>query len=376
MLTSPLISSSSASRATDDPILFGVANESMERILKATIATPEIGALVKGTVIAKSRLAVYVDVPPFGTGLIFGREYLNARDLIKEVKIGDHITAKVVLPEGEEGYLELSLKEAKQALLWSDAKKAVDGKLIYDLIVKEANKGGLILEWQGIEGFLPASQLKTDHYPKVPDGDKVKIMEELKRLVGETISVYVIGADPKDNKLIFSEKSGEGKSRKEIIDQYGLGDTVAGEVTGIVDFGVFVKLEEGFEGLIHISEINWSLVENPRDHFKVGEKVEAKVIEIKDGKVSLSVKALKTNPWVEAENKYKKGDEVKGVVIKYNKHGALVSLEEGVAGLVHISEFKDEDGLRRTLELGKTYRFKINLFDAKNQKLTMSPIKG
>ena len=345
----------------------------MDGIFRMSMAIPEIGALVKGTVIAKNRLAVYIDVPPFGTGLIFGREYLNARDLIKEVKIGDHVTAKVILPEGENGYIELSLKEAKQALLWTDAKKAVEGKVSYELVVKEANKGGLIMEWQGIEGFLPASQLKADHYPKVPDGDKMKIREELKHLVGEKLSVYVIGADPKDNKLIFSEKSGDGKSRKEIIEQYNLGDAVTGEVTGTVDFGVFVKLEEGFEGLIHISEIDWSLVENPRDYFKVGELVRAKVIEIKDGKISLSVKALKTNPWVEAENKYKKGDEVKGVVIKYNKHGALVSIEEGVAGLVHISEFKSEDELRRTLELGKTYHFKINLFDAKNQKLTMSP---
>ncbi|MFH1170105.1 MAG: S1 RNA-binding domain-containing protein [Candidatus Vogelbacteria bacterium] len=352
-----------------------IPSEPMERILKNTPFMPEVGALVKGTVIGKNRLAVYVDVPPFGTGLIFGREYLNARDLIKEVKVGDYITAKVILPEGEDGYIELSLKEAKQALLWSDAKKAIDGKESYDLFVKEANKGGLILEWQGIEGFLPASQLKTEHYPKVPDGDKLKIMDELKRLVGEKLSVYVIGADPKDNKLIFSEKSGEGKSRKEIIEQYALGDTVIGEVTGIVDFGVFVKLEEGFEGLVHISEIDWALVENPRDRFKVGEKIKAKIIEIKEGKISLSVKALKTNPWIDAESKYKKGDEVKGVIIKHNKHGALVSLEEGVAGLSHISEFKGEDDLRRTLELGKTYCFKINLFDAKNQKLTMSLVK-
>lgn len=347
----------------------------MDRILKDTLVLPEVGALVQGTVIGKNKLAVYVDVPPFGTGLIFGREYLNARDLIKEVKVGDQVTAKVVLPEGEEGYMELSLKEAKQALMWTDAKKAIDGKESYELVVKEANKGGLILEWQGIEGFLPASQLKAEHYPKVPDGDKMRIMEELKRLVGEKLSVYVIGADPKDNKLIFSEKTGEGKSRKEIIEQYALGDTVTGEVTGIVDFGVFVKLEEGFEGLVHISEIDWSLVENTRDRFKVGEKIKAKVIEIKDGKISLSIKALKTNPWIEAESKYKKNDEVKGVVIKYNKHGALVSIEEGVAGLVHISEFKSETELRQALELGKTYHFKINLFDAKNQKLTMSLVK-
>ena len=169
-----------------------ISNGLMDRILKSTISIPEIGALVEGTVIGKSRLCVYVDVPPFGTGLIFGREYLNARDLIKEIKIGDHITAKVVLPEGEDGYMELSLKEAKQALMWSDAKKAFDGKLSYELVVKEANKGGLILEWQGIEGFLPASQLKSEHYPKVPDGDKMKIMEELKRFVCEKLSERTI----------------------------------------------------------------------------------------------------------------------------------------------------------------------------------------
>ena len=237
-----------------------IITDEMERVLKTTVAMPEVGALVKGTVIGKNRLMVYVDVPPFGTGLIFGREYLNARELIKEIKLGDYITAKVILPEGENGYLELSLKEAKQALLWSDARKAVEGKVSYELVVKEANKGGLILDWQDLEGFLPASQLKPEHYPKVPDGDKMKIMDELKRLVGEKLTVYLIVADPKDNKLIFSEKSDEGKSRKEIIEQYGLGDTVTGEVTGIVDFGVFVKLEEGFEGLVHISEIDWSLV--------------------------------------------------------------------------------------------------------------------
>jgi small subunit ribosomal protein S1 len=116
-----------------------------------------------------------------------------------------------------------------------------------------------------------------------------------------------------------------------------------GEVTGIVDFGVFVKIEEGLEGLVHISEIDWSLVEDPKQLFKVGQKVKVKIIEIKDGKVSLSMKALKTNPWTESAKKYKKDDVVSGVIIKYNKHGALASIEEGIAGLVHISEFGSED---------------------------------
>ena len=317
-------------------------------------------------------MSLYVEIIPFGTGIIFGREYLNARDVIKKVNIGDLVTAKVVALEGEEGYFELSLKEAKQALVWSDAEKAIKSKAVFDVMVKDANKGGLIMEWQGIDGFIPASQLKADHYPRVTDGDKDKIADELKKLVGKMLSVSIITADPRENKLIFSEKNQDNKAKKTLIEKYSLGDIVDGEVTGAVDFGIFIKVEDGLEGLVHISEIDWSLVENPRDVFKVGEKVKAKIIEIKDDKISLSIKALKTNPWSEAEKKYKRGEIVKGVVIKYNKHGALISIEEGVAGLVHISEFKTEEELRKTLELGKTYTFTINLFEPRNQKMTLS----
>jgi ribosomal protein S1 len=147
---------------------------------------------------------------------------------------------------------------------------------------------------------------------------------------------------------------------------------VEGVVTGIVDFGIFVKVEEGLEGLVHISEIDWALVEDLKKMFKVGDKVKVKIIDIKDGKISLSIKALKENPWIEAGKKYKKDDTVKAVIIKFNKHGALASIEEGVAGLVHISEFGNEAKLREALELGKTYSFKITLFDSKEQKMALS----
>lgn len=343
----------------------------MDEVFKTSPERPRANTLVRGIVIGKAKMAVYVDVPPFGTGIIFGREYLNARDIVKEIALGDEISAKVIETEGNGGYIELSLKEAKQALVWAEAKKAIETNALFELPIKNANKGGLMVDWQGMDGFIPASQLKTDHYPKVPEGNKELIMEELKKLIGTKLELYLIAADPKEGKLIFSEKAVGSKSRKEIVSKYNLGDTVAGEVAGVVDFGIFVKLEEGFEGLVHISEIDWSLVENPRDFYKPGDKIEAKVIEIKDDKVSLSIKALKRNPWFDAEGKYKRGDIVKGVVIKHNKHGALVSVEEGVAGLVHISEFASEEALRQALELGKTYTFTINLFDAKNQKMTL-----
>lgn len=341
--------------------------------LLSKIATPPSqGDMIEGEVVAIDKGAVYVDMSPFGTGIIYGREFINSRDVIKKVSIGDTVSATVVDIDGLKGYMELSLKEARQALVWGEADKAILEKAVLELPVIEANKGGLILSWQGIYGFLPASQLKTEHYPRVPDGDKDKIFDELKKLVGEKLSVTIIAADPKEGKLIFSERDPQEKDRGEIVEKYSLGDELEGEVTGVVDFGVFVKIEENLEGLVHISEMDWSLVEDPKALYKPGDKIKVKIIEIKDGKISLSIKAMKPNPWVEAEKKYKKGQKVDGVIIKYNKHGALASVEEGIAGLVHISEFKDEEELRETLELGKNYSFTVTLFDPKDQRMALS----
>ncbi|MBP9771867.1 MAG: S1 RNA-binding domain-containing protein [Candidatus Pacebacteria bacterium] len=333
---------------------------------------PLSGDIIAGKVLALHKNSVFVDLPPFGTGIIYGREYSNARDMIKNIAIGDEVTGTIIDVNNADGYIELSLKEARQALIWGEAEKAVKEKKQFSLIVKEANKGGLILEWQGIAGFLPASQLTADHYPRVDGGDKERILEELQRLVGKPLTVALITADPKEGKLIFSEKGIVEKDKEVLVGRYNVGDEVEGEVTGIVDFGIFIKIENGLEGLAHISELDWGLVEDPRKIFTVGEKLRAKVIEVKDGKVSLSVKALKENPWVSAGKKYAKDDVVEAVVIKYNKHGALASIEEGVAGLVHVSEFESIEKLRAALELGKSYTFKINVFDPKEQRMTLS----
>ena len=344
---------------------------SIGKMLDKAELPPQVDALVEGPVISIQKSSVYIDLTPFGTGIIYGREFINAKDIIKKINIGDVVKAKIVGTDNEEGYIELSLKEAKQALIWSEADKAIKSKIALELTVKEANKGGLILEWQGIAGFLPASQLKSEHYPRVEDSDKDKILKALKLLIGKRINVVMISALPKEGKLIFSEKDNNPEERKEIVGKYTVGDEMECVVAGIVDFGVFLKVEEGLEGLVHISEIDWGLVEDPRTMFKVGDKVKAKIIEIKDGKISLSIKALKENPWKEFENTLKKGDIVSGVVIKFNKHGALVSIKQGVAGLVHNSGFGSEEKLKKTLELGKTYNFQVTLFEAKDQRMTL-----
>ncbi len=344
----------------------------MGKLLTESKTPPSEGDIIEGPVINIDKTAVYVDLAPFGTGIIFGKEFLTARDIIRNINVGDTVAAKIVGSDNEDGYIELSLKEARQAIIWSEAETAIKNRTILNLPVTEANKGGLIIQWQGISGFLPASQLKPDHYPRVADGDKEKIFDELKKLVGKNLSVAIITASPKEGKLIFSEKSPGEKDKEKMTGKYAVGDEIEGEVTGVVDFGAFVKIEDNLEGLVHISEIDWSLVENPNAYVKVGQKIRAKIIDIKDGKISLSLKALKENPWVEAAKKYKKDMKVDGVIIKFNKHGALASIEEGVAGLVHVSEFGSEEKLRKNLELGKVYPFKITVFDAKEQKMALS----
>ncbi|KKW45375.1 MAG: RNA binding S1 domain protein [Candidatus Kaiserbacteria bacterium GW2011_GWA2_58_9] len=269
----------------------------MAELIGTAPKRPMLDDVVEGPVVAVGRARVFVDLHPFGTGIIYGREYLSARETLKNVNIGDTIAAKVVGEDNEEGYIELSLREARQALIWNEAEVAAQKKTAFELPVAEANKGGLIIEWNGLPGFLPASQLAPAHYPRVPDGDKDKIFAELKKLVGTRLEVVIITANPKEQKLIFSEKGTGSPERASLVEKYHVGDTVEGIVTGATEFGVFVKLEEGLEGLVHISEMDWALVENPKTRYKPGETVKVKVIEIKDDKVSLSIKTLVDDPW-------------------------------------------------------------------------------
>ncbi|RJQ30743.1 S1 RNA-binding domain-containing protein [Candidatus Parcubacteria bacterium] len=346
--------------------------------LMKTVPTPlpKLDDLVDGTVIGHENSTLFVDLSPIGTGIIYGREYNRAKDIVKNLQPGDKITVKIAELENERGYISLSLREAKQKLIWREAEELQKNKTALTLPVVEANKGGLVIDWNGIQGFLPTSQLRANHYPRVQDGNKDKIETELKKLVGEKLKVTIITSDQKENKLIFSEKNSDIEEIKEVVAKYKIGDIVEGEITGIVDFGVFIKIADNLEGLAHISELDWSLIDKPSSRFKVGEKVKAQIISIADGKISLSLKALKPDPWSEIKDKYNKGDIVKGVVIKFNKHGALASIEEGVAGLVHISGFKSETEMKQKLDLGKSYNFQITTYEPKEHKLTLVYLEG
>ena len=204
------------------------AQSPMHALIESSPIPPHEGDLIEGTVSAIGRARVYVELTPFGTGLIYGREFMNARDILRKVSVGDTIAAKIVDIGNEDGYIELSLKEARQALIWSEAESAQKKQTIMHLPVKEANKGGLIIEWQGIQGFLPASQLGAEHYPRVEDGDKDKILTALNDLVGKLLSVVIITADQKEGKLIFSEKGPQEKEEKEEkVSKYSVGEMLS-----------------------------------------------------------------------------------------------------------------------------------------------------
>src|SRR3989344_1344017 len=331
----------------------------MEELLKRIpVFLPRPGDLVEGKVIGRKGAKVFIDLGPAGSGIVFGRGFLSAREIIRNLKPGDKVAAKVVEIEGEDGCVELSLKEAGEDLIWKEAEELSRKKETLALPVLDANKGGLVLEWKKIKGFLPASQLKISHYPRVEGG--------------ENLNVTVIAIEPKEGKIIFSEKGAESEELRELAGKYQVGGEIEGEVTGVVDFGIFVKLEEGLEGLSHLSELDWSLVQNPNELFKVGERVRAKIIGIDSGRVSLSVKALKPDPWMQSRDKYKKGDIVEGKVLRFNKYGALVSIEEGIYGLSHVSEFGSDQKMRKKLKVGDKYPFQITLFEPNERRLTFA----
>lgn len=347
----------------------------MKNILKSQksfFQLPKVGDIVEGSVIGKESGVLYIDLNILGTGVVYGTEYFKVQDEIKKLKQGDKLVAKIIDVENDDGYRELSLKKAEEEKNWKYLQEKQASREVIDVKITDANKGGLMARIGDLDGFLPVSQLTPANYPRVEGGDKSRILQELKKFVGITMRVHILDADPKNNKLIFSEKSAESEAINSSLSKYKIDDVVEGEITGVVDFGAFIKFDPILEGLIHISELDWSLVEKPSDVIKIGDKVKAKIVDIaEDGKVSLSLKALKDNPWKDIEKKYKKGDKVDGEVTKLNSYGALVKLDNNIQGLIHISEFTSEEELKAQVKIDTKYKFEILSVDPEEHRISL-----
>lgn len=317
------------------------------------------GKEVEGKVIEKGQSVIYLDLSPWGTGVIYKGEMRGLTQDVKKIKINDIVKAKVINLENEDGFVELSLREIKNQKAWETLNEKFKNKQEVIGLITAANKGGLMIEVEGVKGFLPASQLSIEHYPRVEDGQEDKILRKLQKLIGSTLNVRIIDIDDTQQKLILSERAAHEDELKNVLANFKVGDIVDGEITGVVSFGAFVKFGDGLEGLIHISELGWKLIEQPKEVVKIGDKIKAKIIDISGTQVSLSMKALQENPWSKVGEKYTIGSNYKGIVTKLNPYGAFVYLDKDIHGLAHISQFGSREKMEKMLKIGQEYFFKI-----------------
>jgi small subunit ribosomal protein S1 len=296
------------------------------------------GEVVDGTVLIIKKHEVLIDLGPHGVGLVPRREIGFSRAL----EIGDPVTASIVDPELENGQVLLSLRKAAKDKGWDELVAKMESGEIIDVSPYDANRGGLLVEYDGVRGFLPVSQLSAEHYPRVGSSDKEEILQRLNSLINQMLKVRILDADRKANKLIFSEKEAVKEGLAARFEKLAIGDTVQGVATGVVDYGVFVNVE-GIEGLVHISEISWERVNNPNDYVKVGQTIEAKIIAIDKDRLSLSMKQLTKDPWMSEVDQFKSGDKVEGTVTRITPFGAFVQISPAVEALVHVSELGEGD---------------------------------
>ena len=327
------------------------------------------GEVVTGKVLSVKKHEVLIDLGAQGVGFVPRREVGFSRNISE----GDEVSASVVDTELENGMSLLSLRKAVKDRGWEEVSARLESGEVIDIQPYDANRGGLLVEYEGVRGFLPVSQLSAEHYPRVGSSDKDEILQRLNNLIGKTMKVRILDADRKSNKLIFSEKEAVKDGLAERFEKLAVGDQVEGVVTGVVDFGVFVNVE-GIEGLVHISEISWERVNNPSDYVKTGQTIKAKIIAIDKDRLSLSMKQLTQDPWLTEVQNFSKGDKVEGTVTRITPFGAFVQVSPAIEALVHISELGDSNNVdpEKVFTLNEPKEFVILDIDKENRKISLS----
>lgn len=333
-------------------------------------SVPKVGDTLKGKVLSVGRNEVRIDIDGLRTGVIRGPQLFAESAEYRNLKENTEVEATVTELENENGELELSFRTAGHARAWSKLEELRKTGEVVKARVKEANKGGLMVDLDGMDAFLPVSQLSQDHYPRVAGGDKNKILEKLREFVGQEIVVKVIDVNEKDEKLIVSEKAMGEESKAVSTDKFKVGEVVEGEVSAITAFGSFVKFD-GVEGLVHISELAWQRIDHPKDVVRIGDHVKAEIIQIDGKKIFLSMKRLQPDPWKNVAEKYKVGQIVTGKIVKVNPYGLFIELDPEIQGLAHVSELSNEqiEDVSKTFAIGDNREFEIVSIEATEHRL-------
>lgn len=353
----------------------------LDELLKdeSLFLVPKVGDTIKGRVLSTKGREIRIDIRGLTTGVVRGRELYAEAEAYKNIKDGDEVEATVVDAENENGEVELSFRYAGQQRAWKDLNELSSSGDAISVKVLDANKGGLIVRVNHVQGFLPVSQLAPEHYPRVAGGDKQKIFEKLRSFIGESMRVRVLDVHEDDGKLIVSEKAVWEEEQKNVIAQCRVGDVVAGDVSAVADFGAFVKFyptgsTTPLEGLVHISEIAWQRIDHPRDVLKINDNVRAEIIGIEGSKIFLSMKKLTEDPWKSVAKRYKVGEWVEGKIIKVNPFGFFVELDADIQGLAHVSELADKpvEDPTTLAKPGEVMKFRIVSVEPNEHRLGLS----
>ena len=345
------------------------------------------GDVVEGTVVRIDPDEILVDFGGKSEGVVSNRELMNRRgprdadDSRPELSVGDEVLVYVLQPESPEGHAVLSLRRAGLERKWRAMQERFDAGEIVEARVIDHNKGGLIVDL-GVRGFVPISQIVD--FPRRPRDEQPRdaaqeIAEKLQPFVGRTLRLKILEVNRKANRLILSEKVAlyeeRREKRDELFSSLETGQRVTGVVRSIAPFGVFVDLG-GIDGLVHKSELSWNKVNNPETAHQIGDEVEAEVIDINHerGRISLSIRRLQPDPWQESVAKYKIGDVIEGTVTKLVNFGAFVRVEEGLEGLIHISELSHQRVAHPgdVVQENQTVKLRIISLDSERHRLGLS----
>ncbi|HEY1168678.1 MAG TPA: 30S ribosomal protein S1 [Candidatus Limnocylindrales bacterium] len=357
----------------------------MEELLAeqdADIRSFKHGDVVEGTVVRIDRDEILVDIGAKSEGVVSNRELFGRHaESSPQLAVGDVVLVYVLQPESQEGHAVLSLRRAGLERKWRAMQEQFEAGAIIDAPVIDHNKGGLIVDC-GIRGFVPISQIVD--FPRRPQNDQPRdaaqeIAEKLQPYVGRKLRLKILEVNRKANRLILSEKVAlyeeRREKRDELFSSLQVGQKVSGTVRSIAPFGVFIDLG-GIDGLVHKSELSWNKVNNPEAGYKVGDQVEAEVIDINHerGRISLSIRKLQPDPWHSTVADFKVGDVIDGTVTKLVNFGAFVRVRDGLEGLIHISELSHQRVAHPgdVVHENQTLKLKIISLDSERHRLGLS----
>ena len=333
---------------------------------KKKIIAYNVGDRIEAEVVGIDSKSVFLEIGGKTQGIVVGDAFIDARSFIKHLKVGDRVRGRILITETPEGYSVVSLRNASKDYFWNKLEKKRRENETIRVVAKSTNSSGIVVDVFGLTGFIPLTHVGH------------KLIKKLTNIAGDSIKVKILDLDRRSNRIILSEKfvSEEEKidEQKRAMDKIKSGEVLTGDVSTVSNFGIFVKIniklgkkEVPVEGLVHISEMSWEKVDAPSSLYKVGDKVKVIVIGKDEGRLSLSIKQMKNDPWENIDKKYKKDMKVKGKVVKQSGFGVFVELEPGIEGLVHITKIPPGKKLKK----GDSVNVYIEDIDKKTKKISL-----